>query len=224
MSDNAPSESSAAQNATISAFPDQPNALDRLTMMWNLSSAARDRFKVRNETEWKICFGLWTGFGAAAGFVVNSTTWVPGWGVFWATFGIVAAICVVFALWTVKRRKFDEQDAQTAYFWESAIEKEIDRYLHGELHPSTAKFSLWWTPEKMKWVRYGQGGAKRPDFDLQHPGLVFQIVITVLFGILVIGAVGSVVGDKESTTRQLPNVELRGNGIEIEKMKLSAPK
>src|SRR4051794_33004346 len=39
------------------------SASERLAMMWNLSKAARDRFNVRNETEWRLVFGLCTAFG-----------------------------------------------------------------------------------------------------------------------------------------------------------------
>ncbi len=168
---------------------------EKLEMIWNLSKAARDRFNVRNQTEWKICFGLWTAFGVAAGFVVNSSSWKPNWEVFNGTVAIVLLIVVVFGVWTFKRREFDETDSRTAYFWESAIEEKIEITLPTELHPGK---------KDNKWLRSGEvpvGTATgeeplkpKPKYDYWHPGFWGEITITLLFGFLVIGAVAHMAG------------------------------
>jgi hypothetical protein len=167
---------------------DQPTSKDqiskeRLEMLWNLSKAARDRFNVRNETEWKICFGLWAAFGAAAAFVLNSSVWKPS---HLAASLITAGVVVIlafFSWWTRVRRAFDEKDSQTAYFWESAIEQDIGRTLHVKLRPGK---------ETDVWLRSGDGEDKSaPPSDKRHPGLVGEIVITIIFGLLPIGAVWS---------------------------------
>jgi nitrogen fixation-related uncharacterized protein len=194
----------------------RPTTSERLEMMWNLSKAARDRFNVRNETEWKICFGLWTGFGVAAGFVVNSSAWRPGWGVFAATTVIVLLILGVFVVWTIKRRQFDEKDSQTAYFWESAIEQEIGTALHKELRPGKSD---------REWLRSGDDSKKfKPKYDWWHPGLWGEIIITVLFGVLVIGAVASVAG-QPNEGKTTVNIDTKNsNTVDIEKMKVGPQK
>jgi len=188
---------------------------ERLEMIWNLSKAARDRFNVRNQTEWKICFGLWTAFGVAAGFVVNSSSWRPGWLVFAGTVAIVFLIYVVFGAWTFKRRQFDETDSQTAYFWESAIEEKIGTPLHKELRPGKADNN---------WLRFGENSNDNPKYDWWHPGLWGEIIITAIFGILVIGAVASVAG-QPNEGKTTVNIDTKNSNTEdIEKTKVGPQK
>ncbi len=144
-----------------------------------MSKAARDRFNLRNETEWKICFGLWTAFGVAAGFVINASDWRPTWVALAVTAVLLLLIVFVFSWWTVKRREFDEKDSQIAYFWESAIEQEIGSLLHEELRPKV-------------WIRFGDESRSKPALDWWHPGLGGEIIITAILGLLVFLAMCSV--------------------------------
>ena len=146
-----------------------------------LSKAARHRFDSRRTIEWQICFGLWTALAVGSGLVINADSWYPSWMEVIGSSIFVATLCIVFGQWAVARHENDQVDMQTAYYWETDLIRVLGR---GEEFPRELLRSDWRdaiTP-----------GAPRVQKKNKSP--VFQLAVTVTFGLLLIGTVASKAG------------------------------
>lgn len=159
----------------------------RAELCYKLSQMARNRFNTRMSYEWKMCFGLWAGFGAAAGFVIGSES-APDQPALWFLATLVAAIAAAFVVvafhkvWKHLYKSYD-RDRKTAYYWESAIETvatagDSSNLLPKELWPSDNKENFW--------RRYGSNeGTAEPRDDAWKDAVPYwQRVITFVFAAL----------------------------------------
>ncbi|MBA4067658.1 MAG: hypothetical protein C0501_28930 [Isosphaera sp.] len=165
---------------------DELTPKDRLDAARNLSRAARGRFDARNETEWKICFGLWTALGVGAGFVVGTDSWRPSGTEAASATVIVLAAVGAFAGWTYQRRGCDELDSRTAYYWESVVERMIECELPAGLQPGGGTWDRAPPPEDGRFVT---PEVPKPAFNPWHPGFWGEVVITALFALVAAAAV-----------------------------------
>lgn len=111
---------------------------DRLTAIENLAKAARGRFENRREIEWKICFGVWTGFAVMAGAALNAKEWEPDLALGIGAVMVTLLIFFGFCVWTCVRRRAGQFDLRTSYYWESVVGEMVRERL-----PSTLTQKGW---------------------------------------------------------------------------------
>ncbi len=203
--------------------PDQFNRLfEQLTLqqqcefMLKLAEHAHDRFHQRRDYEWKICFAIWTSLGTAAGLIISST-WKSN------TFEIVGAACSVglllfafvgcFSCWVHGAHGMDKRVRE---YWYRRLcdagklppnaDEEIPRspgnYMEKRLTRALSK-----EPEERNLAeRLVCCFVSRENYefrrDFLHPLNIGQILVTVAFAGVFMGAVISKYGGSDTASQR----------------------
>ncbi|HEX8201099.1 MAG TPA: hypothetical protein VF590_11470 [Isosphaeraceae bacterium] len=173
-----------------------------------LAKAARHRFDSRRTIEWQICFGIWTAFAVGSGLVVSSSDWKPGPVESFGATAVVLVLVIVFTLWAAKRHENDQQDMQTAYFWESALEKLLGLELPISLRPK-------------EWLRVDTVANTLPG-KTKNRSPLYQTVITSIFGVIFAGAFWSKAYSSSESSSRLSVETSQESRIAVERIEVGA--
>ncbi len=134
-----------------------------------LAERASNRIQARRTVEWQVAVGIWSAFGAGAGFVLTSSSWKPG--CLMAVLGSVLAVIVLVIfrfVWLGYMRRVTDQDQKRSVRWEGEIIKLLD--LPEDPSSSDPAQFVWWGLHRAQWM---------------------QLVVALLFVLLFVGALWS---------------------------------
>lgn len=168
-----------------------------------LADRASNRIQSRRTVEWQVALGLWTAFGAGAGFVLTSKSWVSGiWPAILGTLLAVIVIMVFYWSWLGYMRTVTEQDQKRSVIWEAEVITLL-KLPPDPSAPADAKQFVWKGLHKAQWM---------------------QLVVAILFALLFVGALWIRCGSSATTENQPSRIVVEGGSLEMvspsEKLKL----
>lgn len=169
--------------ATISAQGTMSDK-EKADVFLSLTRLAFERYDRTTDTNWRVRFATWAAFGAATTFVLASEKWRPRrLECILASLIAIGFVVTVNFIWGPHQYDRVTRWSRVALYWESAVEDTVKARLPDYLHP---------TSEGMGgWVRY-KGGLipDKPRLPWYKSRVYLSsCVITVLFGLLFIGAI-----------------------------------
>ena len=131
------------------------------------------------DAEWKMIFPLWTAFGAASGFVLQSDKWIPS--VFDCVLStlVTSGIIVFYIMWSVWIRKHNGIFSAKRAFWDSVVYKLIDIKLPESLLAN----------KKVILFEQGDVTEYRPTPWYKWIPSISRMFVTLLFALLFLGSV-----------------------------------
>lgn len=152
---------------------------DRAEYIHRLAKDAAERAHRLIDMEWKFVFPLWTGFGAASGFVLQSDKWVPSKSDCILSVLITSGILFSYIIWASWVRKHNGIYSARRTFWESVLQKIIDIELPESLFI------------RKDMILFGRNNITEYHYIpwYKWPPSICRVFITLFFACLFLGAV-----------------------------------
>jgi hypothetical protein len=178
---------------------------EKAEMYMALAKLAYERFDQLADIAWRLRFAVWTAFGLATWFVLASEKWrLRRMECILASLITLGLIATVIFIWGPFQYERSTRLARVAGYWESAVEHAVG----GEKLPDHlrrdslgigghTRYSEGWSVDKplLPWYK--------------NPVYVSNALVTVLFGLLAIGAIVSKTDwQSGSATRNLQGDQL----------------
>lgn len=156
-----------------------------------LADRAWDRLKSKRNFEWRVAFGIWSAFAAGAGFVLTSAITVSAVALVIGGLLAVATVGFFWRFWLPYMNKTIDEDWLRTTQWENDAIQLLQ--LHQHLIPNRDQY-MWGRLHRAQWM---------------------QLIISLLFAILFVGALGMKWAAGPSTSHP-STVSVEGGSLDID--------